>query len=287
MLKSLFLLLAAGALLLTGCTTSKELIVDQANPKKWSGKVEFAPEHAGTYGPCFVLYGNYPTPLIYNEYIPINPAKTYIFKVRFRTLDPALPASGYMGFELFDAQKRKLTYSHVVHAGLGYSEVISAKKGDKFMIVKMIPDFHKIKNLRTAFHVKEDYSDIPNMDLSPACTKVEKTADGNLRLELRSGLKKDYPAGTKIRFHTPYGAPMYYLASGWMPAGEGKVCTAILSGIYDKPGAPGKQFWKGTVYARPFVWFGNWNRKPQKGAKLLVDGFSLVETDQVPDEPAK
>ena len=73
---------------------------------------------------------------------------------------------------------------------------------------------------------------------------------------------------------------MYYLANGWMPAGEGKECTVILSGISDKAGAVSKQFWKGTVYARPFVWFGNWNRIPKKGAKLLVDGFSLVETDK-------
>ena len=281
MLKSL-LLLTAGALLFTGCAAQKELVVDQTNPKKWSGKVEFSTEYARNNGPCFVLYGRYPTALIYNEYIRINPAKTYIFKVKFRSLDAALPASAYMGFELFDAQKRKLQYCHVVHTGLKHSEVVSAKKGDKFMIVKMIPDFHKIKNLRVAFNAKEDYSDIPNRDLSAACTKVEKMADGNLRLELRGALAKDYPAGTKVRFHTPYSPPMYYLTSGWMPAGEGKECTVVLSGISDKPGAPSKQFWKGAVYARPFVWFGNWNRIPKKGAKLLVDGFSLVEADKAP-----
>ncbi|MBE6406118.1 MAG: hypothetical protein E7040_08865 [Lentisphaerae bacterium] len=281
MLKSLFLL-ATGALLSIGCAAPKELVVDQENPKNWSGKVEYSREHARNNGPCFVLYGGYPTPLIYNKMFRIDPAKTYIFKAKFRSLDAALPASAYMGFELFDAQKRRMQYFHVVTVDLKYSEVVSAKKGDKFMIVKMISDFQKIKNKRAAFNAKEDFSDIPNMDLAPTCSKVEKTTDGNVRMELKSVLKKDYPAGTKIRFHAPYGPPMYYLTSGWMPAGEGKECTVVLSGISDKPGATSKQFWKGAVYARPFIWFGNWNRIPKKGAKLLVDGFSLVETDKAP-----
>ena len=280
MLKSLIMALVAGTFLINSFAASKELIVDPENPKNWTGKVEFSAEHARKNGPCFVLYGGYPTPLIYNQYIPVNPAKTYVFKVKFRSLDAALPASGYMGFELYDAKKRMLRYFHVVHIGLKLSEVISAKKGDKFMIVKMIPDYGKIKNLRSAFYAKEDFSDVPNFDLSSPCKKVEKTEDGNLRLELAKPLAKDYPAGTAIRFHSPYGPPMYYLANGWMPAGEGKECTVILSGISDKAGAVSKQFWKGTVYARPFVWFGNWNRIPKKGAKLLVDGFSLVETDK-------
>ena len=272
MLKSFLSLLAAGAILSNINAESKELIVDQNNPEKWTGKVEFAPDHARNNGPCFVLYGPYPTPLIYNQYIPIDPGKSYTFKVKFRTLDAALPASGYMGFELYDAKKRKITYRNVVSVDLKLSEVISAKK---------------VKKLQVAFNAKEDFSDIPNFDISPAIKNAEKDENGNLRLELVRPLTKDYPAGTTLRFHSPYGAPMYYLASGWMPAGEGKECTAVLNGIFDKSGAPNNKFWKGTVYARPFVWFGNWNRRPQKGAKLLVDGFSLVETEQQPTAAKK
>ena len=70
------------------------------------------------------------------------------------------------------------------------------------MIVKMIPDYGKIKNLRSAFYAKEDFSDVPNFDLSSPCKKVEKTEDGNLRLELAKPLAKDYPTGTAIRFHS-------------------------------------------------------------------------------------
>ena len=225
MLKSFCILLMTGALLSNGYAAAKELIVNQDDPKQWTGKVEFSPEYARNKGPCFVLYGSYPTPLVYNRFIPVNPQKSYIFKVNFRTLDPALPASGYMGFELYNAQKRKLTFQNVVSVDLNYSEVVSAGKGDKFLIIKMIPKYEKIKNLKVAFHAREDYSDIPNFDLSATCKKVEKNADGTLRLELEKSLKKDYPAGTKIRFHSPYGAPMYYLTSGWMPAGDGKECT--------------------------------------------------------------
>jgi hypothetical protein len=72
---------------------------------------------------------------------------------------------------------------------------------------------------------------------------------------------------------------MYYLVSGWMPAGNGKDFTVKLQGINDKPGTGREKFWKGTKYVRPFVWFGNWNRVPGKDARLLVDGLSFEEVD--------
>ena len=71
MLKSVIMLLAAGALFSNICAASKELLVDQENPKKWTGKVEFSAENARKFGPCFVLYGSYPTPLMYNDFIKI------------------------------------------------------------------------------------------------------------------------------------------------------------------------------------------------------------------------
>lgn len=281
MLKPFLSLLIAGTLAVSGTLNAKELLVDQNNKAKWSGKVEYAADKTRGKGPCFVLYGPYPTPLIYKEFIQVDPDKVYTFKANLRTLDAALPASGYMGFELYDAKKRKMGFYHVAHLGLEQSEVVSAKKGDMFMIVKMIKDYQKVRVFRVVFHAEKDFSDIPNFNLSPGCKKITPTKDGNLRIDFAAPLKKDYPAGTTLRLHTPYGAPMYYLADGWMPAGDGKECTAVIHGIMEKPGTPRNKFWKGTKYVRPFVWFGNWNRKPEKGAKLLVDGLSLTETDPV------
>jgi hypothetical protein len=45
-----------------------------------------------------------------------------------------------------------------------------------------------------------------------------------------------------------------------------------------KSGTPIDKFWAGTKYVRVFVWFGNWNRKPEKGAKLLVDDIKFTES---------
>ena len=75
---------------------------------------------------------------------------------------------------------------------------------------------------------------------------------------------------------------MYYLAPGWVPAGNGEERIVRLQGVNPHAGATGGRngvfrFWKGTAYVRPFIWFGNWNRLPKKGAKLLVDGFSMEE----------
>ena len=257
---------------------NKELLANDI--KKWIGKVELSPKHSKENSPCFVLYGRYPTKLIYKDFFPIDKNKSYSFKARLRTLDEKLPASAYMGFEVLDAKKRQITYQNVVTVPLNYSEVILAKKGSKEVIIKLIPNFEKIVKQKLAFNAKEDKSDIPNFDLSPRCKKVTKIDDNTIKIELIQPLTKDYPAGTKIRVHSCYAVPMYYLVSGWMPAGDGKECVAKLDGVANIPGANKLSFWKGTAYARPFIWFGNWNRKPQAGAKLLVDKISLTESSQ-------
>ena len=278
-MKNYVLLSLFAAWVFCGCTSTEQLLKEQDKASSWTGKVEFAPDYARGKGPCFVLYGKYPTPLTYKEYIPVSPDKTYIYKVNFRTLDPALPASAYMGLDLYDENKRKIGHYNVQALLNELSEVVSARKGDTFMTIKMMKGYEKLKYFAVAFNAVKDFSDLPNFDLSPQASKIKPDKDGNLYIELKGKLKKDYPAGTPVRIHSPWSPSMYYLASGWMPEGEGRECTATISGVLDKAGTSSKKFWKGTKYVRPFVWFGNWNRRPKKGAKLLVDGFSLVEAD--------
>jgi hypothetical protein len=50
-----------------------------------------------------------------------------------------------------------------------------------------------------------------------------------------------------------------------------------LQGI-SKFGTPANQFWKGTKYVKPFFDFGNWDRIPPKGARLLVDDITFTKS---------
>ena len=102
---------------------------------------------------------------------------------------------------------------------------------------------------------------------------VKPDENGNLRIELKQPLAKSYPAGMPIRFHAYYPHSMYDLVAGWVPAGEGIDHIVRLYSEGHEPGGTGgkaRKFWTGARYFRPYVWFGNWNRKPKPGAKLLV-----------------
>ena len=257
-----------------------ELLTETEDPASWEGMVKFASESARGKGPCFVLYGKYPTPLVYRKLIPVDPAKTYAVRVSFRSVSAELPASAYLGAELYDAQKRLIAIRNVwVKAG-SESEVVSARAGESFLTLRMIPDFAKFKACVVAFGAKKDGSDLPNFDLSSRCTAMKPDENGDLRIELKQPLKKSYPAGTPTRFHAYYPHSMYDLAAGWAPAGQG--CDHLVRLYTDgrEPGGTGgkvRKFWKGVGYFRPYIWFGNWNRRPKPGAKLLVDGWSVTE----------
>lgn len=271
-------------LVLTAMTASglhaAELLTGTEDPASWKGMVQFAPESIRGRGPCFVLYGKYPTALIYQKLIPVDPAKTYELKVSFRSVSEDLPASAYLGVELYDAQKRLIAIRNMWARAGSESEVVSARAGESFLTLRMIPDFAKFKTCVVAFGAQKDLSDRPNFELSARCAGMKEDEDGNLRIELKKPLEKSYPAGTPTRFHAYYPHSMYDLVSGWVPAGPGADHTIRLYSEGYAPGGTGgktRQFWKGTKYFRPYIWFGNWNRKPKPGAKLLVDGWSVTE----------
>lgn len=257
----------------------KQLLLEQEKASSWRGMVKFAPGSVRGKGPCFLLYGRYPTALAYNKLIRIDPGKTYVYKASFRTVDPKLPASAYLGMDVYDRNKRRIGFCNVQPLYGTDSVVVSAGKGEKFLTIKPFKSKKQYRVFTVAFGAAKDYSDLPNFDLSPRSKGMKTDAGGNLRIELHSPLKKTYPAGTPVRLHSPWNPGMYYLAKGWVPAGNGEERVVQLQSAAVKPGsAKGTfQFWKGTVYIRPFIWFGNWDRIPKKGAELLVDGYSLEE----------
>ena len=282
----LVLMLLAAAQILCAA----ELLTETEDPASWSGMVKPAPGSARGKGPCFELYGKYPTALVYQKLIPIDPAKTYVLKVSFRSVSAELPASAYLGVEIYDAQKRLIAIRNVwVKAG-SESAVVCARAGEKSLTVRMIPDFAKFKACVVAFGAKKDGSDLPNFDLSSKCSGMKPDENGDLRIELKQPLAKSYPAGTPTRFHAYYPHSMYDLVAGWVPAGRGSDHLVRLYSEGHEPGGTGgkaRKFWKGARYFRPYVWFGNWNRKPKPGAKLLVDSWSVTEIPSAEKTPGE
>jgi hypothetical protein len=264
---------------LLSSVTAKDIkkvnLIDCENPGDWTGKVLLNKKIKRNGEYSFESFGKYPTSTEYKKFIPIDPAKTYTLTCYLRSLDPENPASAFMGVYMFDKNKQRININNVAVIKGTESELTApAVKGSKEIIVKKNPKYLKFKHWAVAFNAQTNYSDLPNFDLSSR-GKAMKVEGDKIILILRSPLKKSYQAGTRIRLHSPWGAPFYWVAQGWMP-GEWKKFSTTMKGIADY-GTPRNRFWKGTKYVKPFVWFGNYNKKPKPGAKLLIDDFTFVK----------
>jgi hypothetical protein len=129
------------------------------------------------------------------------------------------------------------------------------------------------RNKGVAFNLKNNFEDLPNFDCSPQIENV--VAEGKQYKVILSGpLNHDYPINTRIRLHTSYAAPLYWITHGWMQTW--KECLGVITGEAQS-GAPVTSFWKGTKFVRVFAWFGNYDNQPKPGAVLLIDDIRLVE----------
>jgi hypothetical protein len=290
MKKILVLILAAG---LVGCNTVKNEkkqvvksklavtksvnLIDCENPKKWTGKVLLNKKVKRNGKFSFESFGKYPTKTDFKTFILVDPKKTYTLTCYMRSLDSKKPASGYMGLSMYDKNKKLIAYNQVaVYLGTESELLVPATKGSKEIIIKKTAKCAKArKHWKIAFNAKAKYADLPNSDLSPKGESM-KIEGNKIKLTLKSPLKKDYKAGTKVRMHSPWGPPFYWAAKGWMP-GEWKKFSVTMKGIATH-GVPMDKFWKGTKYVKPFFWFGNWDRIPKPEARLLVDDFTFTES---------
>jgi len=174
---------------------------------------------------------------------------------------------------MYDKDKRPIILSNVVVIPATESILVSdAIKDTKEIFVVKNTELLKPKNSMLAFNTEDKYQDLPNFDLS----QVDKIVDEGKQYKviLLTPLKKTYPSGTKVRLHYPWGAPFYWVASGWMPT-EWKQFSTTMKGEAQID-APGDKFWKGTKYVRVFAWFGNYDRIPEEGARLLVDDIKFT-----------
>ncbi|MFA7231010.1 MAG: hypothetical protein WC071_07040 [Victivallaceae bacterium] len=247
-------------------------LVNCKNPVEWEGMVKLN-DQAKTNGSSFEMYGKYPTELICKQMIPVDFNKTYKLSVWMRSLDKQFPASGYFGLHMYDKDKKPINYNNVsVLPATETTLATAAAKGSKEISVVKNEAWPKQKYSSVAFDIKDNYEDLPNFDLA----RVDKFVDDGTQYKviLKSPLKKDYPAETRVRLHAPWGTPFYWVASDWMPV-EWKQFSTVMKGE-SQSGTPRDKFWKGTRYVRVFAWFGNYNRIPGKEARLLVDDIKFT-----------
>lgn len=218
------------------------------------------------------------------ELIPVDPAKTYRLEGWLRSADQENPASADFGVIMYDENKRAIKINSVAAKADSGSELLeAAEKGATQIVVARSESWLSLSGNVVAFGAKNDLSDLPNFSISPRIKSVEARGDKALVATLAGPLNASYTAGTKVRLHAPWGAHLYWIAKGWVPA-EWQRYETVLSGEAAS-GTPKDAFWKGTRWVRVFVQLGNWNYIPKKGARLLFDDISFAEI--APVTPAR
>lgn len=266
--------LAALSILTANAAEKSEELIDCEDLSMWTGKVLLNREIRRTGVFSFETFGKYPTETIVKDFIPVNPNNTYTLSCFMRSQNADKPASGYLGLRMYDKDKKAINHCNVgVYPDTQNELATAANSGDRHLLVKQNPNWLKIKQAKIAFNAPADYSDLPSFDLSAQVAEI--TPDGDrLKVTLKSPLKQAYPAGTAVRLHSPWSAPLYGIAKGWMPT-EWKEFKTVLNGESEH-GTPRDKFWRGTKYVKPFIWFGNWDKKPEEGARLLVDDIRFT-----------
>ena len=174
--------------------------------------------------------------------LPVHPDGKYQLTGTFRQTGKGMPpAKLYFGIAMYDGngkwmngfQSRPLEGTHTELAA-------PAKKGDRVLKLRDASAWKKQASA-IAFGAKADFSDLPNRNISPVITHIEKTADA-WEVTLRHPLGKDYPAGMPVRQQS--GPPYLYVRAGAPLDGEGKTFT---SGTIGGPGLGRDRLWKGTA----------------------------------------
>ena len=199
----------------------------------------------------FTAKGHYKA-LVSKQAITIDPAKKYQISGEFRTKAGTRP-SVYFGFAPYNAKGQPVTCAAVCTiAGTATEVAADAKKGSKSILVK---DASKWKTSTPyaliVFGAKDDFSDLPNYSYI-SVVKDGREQEGEFwKLTLKTPLKADVKAGTKVRQHS-MGAAYIYTAGGILLPEKWVTRKGKINGMA-KNTNPANKFWPGTKTVRILV----------------------------------
>lgn len=209
------------------------------------------------------------------QHFIINPQRTYTLSLQARSADAAAPSNCFFGIAMYDKDGKLITAQQIgTYKGSDTILNLPVTSGDKEITVQDASKWRN--NMQVAFNTKEDYSDLPNREVWARITKIEKL-EAAWKITLSHPVKKDYPAGTGVRTHTPSSGHCYALASGRNIPGQWTEYRASFTGRTHEAG-PNlyKGFWPGAASFVICI-VPNYNKKID--STLLIDNLSVTITD--------
>lgn len=179
----------------------------------------------------------------------VDTAKKYTVKLKMRAVPGTDPALAYAGFQPISKDGHYLLTIHLRQEKNTAAKLLQdAKTGDTQIIIST-PARWISSMARNCWYVAMGSdgapASVPHFDVIRV-KDVGEDPEG-LAIELVKPLKKDYPAGTNICFHSD-GPGMNTIANGVKLTAEWQEFTGSVQGLSDIPGR--NAWWKSTHRAR-------------------------------------
>ena len=184
--------------------------------------------------------------------IKIDPTAQYIFEFEFKGPEKASkPLKITASFTSYDKDKKIIqSYNVVDVAGSEAKLSREVKIGDNELWLKdaNAEKWSARPWASIAFNAKENYADLPNRDVMNRNIRKIETVGNELKITLKTPMKKAYPADTCVRQHIWSSDVIVFTApvnSNWTKK-AGTITGLLGVNPYEKG-----RFWRGAVYFRP------------------------------------
>lgn len=239
-----------GAMLLAVVSSAADKVIDLSKPNAWTNTT-IAAAGANTISatkPGFILLAK--------DLIPVDDKHTYNFSGTIIVPEGKIAGGSYVGYFLYDANKRFIKQIEAYSAPNSTTELVEAvKKGSTVLKVKNCKAWLPGRSHQyVGFNVKDGEL---SMDNSQGGIKSVKVEGNNLVVTLNRPINKDYPAGIKVRLQH---SGSYFYSSIVRP---GKKPVNFQKEL--KKG----DFWIKTAYIKPMI-LVNWGM-PAKADKTKVE----------------
>ncbi len=237
----------------------------------WTGftKVVSDTPHEGKF--CFLKQG--PTLVKSNEFLPIDPAKTYILSGWFKATgkDPSIV---FLGYAPYDANRNPIQPANVLVVQGSETFLLKACKADDTILEIADGSAWAPGSWNCiAFEVDASgsYTDLPNRKLtSYNILKVGNTG-GHWYVQLKNPCGQTYPAGTKVREHCSGNTYIYNAACARSTVAHWTQFSATIQGVASH-GAPMDHWWRGTKFAQILMLL-NYGQSEDVG--VLADAITM------------